>query len=76
MKIKVLRSNNGHRSSLMRINKRKNESNGFYGKGEFEKLEKSRIYHISVYNSQLKENIVLSKSRKKKIWNSIKVDPY
>lgn len=74
--ISLRRSNAGHNNSLKKINLTMLSKNGFYKKGEWEDLEKRRIYHIAVYEKQERCNRVLSKTEKNELWNSIKINSY
>lgn len=50
--------------------------NGFYKRGEWEKLEKKRIYHAKCAEDIEARNRLLSFSEKKKIFRGIKVRNY
>ena len=73
IRLRVYKSNLAHKNSLNRINKIKSNKAGFYKRGEFERLEKKRIYHIAVLNKQASENKILNRNQKKSIWKKIKI---
>lgn len=70
------RSNAGHQNSIKRINNIKASKAGFYEKGEWEDLEKRRMYHIGVYQRQRFYKRILTKDEKSDIWNNINVNGY
>ena len=73
---KLKRSNAGHNNSLRRLNNLMISKNGFYKKGEFNDLEKRRMYHIAAYEKQVRFNRVLTRNEKTTLWNSIQVNHY
>lgn len=70
------RSNAGHQIALKKINNTMLSKCGFYKKGEWESLEKRRMYHIGTYEKQKRYKRVLSKSEKESLWNNIIVNSY
>lgn len=75
-RISLNRSNAGHKAALKKINRVMISKCGFYKKGEWESLEKRRMYHVGVHQRQRYYNRVLTKDEKKSLWNNIVVNSY
>ena len=73
---KVWRSMNAHERCAKKINKIMNEKNGFYKKGEYECLEKKRIYHNTCLNYMSSHNKLLNISQKRNIYKNINIKTY
>lgn len=70
---KVKKSVFNHLTRYDQISNKMYEKNGIYKRGEWERLEKKRIYHARCADIIESKNRLLSFKEKKKIFNSIVV---
>jgi hypothetical protein len=73
---KVLRSMYAHERCYGKIGKKMLEKNGFFKKGEWERLERKRIYHNACVHKMSDTNRLLTRQEKKNIFNNIKLKIY